>query len=160
MFTSSISGSLQLALVMFDVIQPHTRMFPQLMCFRSRRSNAISLWSKYPHRLPLSPVKMTFRKMSFRPVLHGSSLAQGGKIPLVKWNFSAVRTCQLHAVWREKPWKVIRVCRVVSSWWLSLVPSAQTGERLFEPRRCEETQLFLMCLATNGVIQTKRNVLP
>lgn len=35
--------------------------------FSSRRSNAISLWSKYPHRLPLSPVKMTFREKSFRP---------------------------------------------------------------------------------------------
>lgn len=87
------SNVLQRALVFFDVIQPHTEtvFFPspssQLTCFLSWRRNAISLWSKYPHRLPLSPVKMTFRKMSFRPCYAVPLPQQGGIILLVKWSF-------------------------------------------------------------------------
>lgn len=68
--------------------EPRTgKCFLSWRVFSSRR-NAISLWSRYPHRLLLYPQwKWHFTKCHFARVLHGSSLAQGGIILLVKRSF-------------------------------------------------------------------------
>lgn len=108
-----LSGSLSTP---FDVTQPRTKCFPPCWRVCSLSGNAIPLWSKYPRHLLFYfiPSENDISQNVISPVLHGSSLAKkGGIILLVKWGFSAVRTCRRRL---ERLYKCVSCCQLL--WFL------------------------------------------
>lgn len=115
----------------------------------SLRSNAISLWSKYPHRLALSPVKMTFRKSHFACVTWSPSLMQGGIILLVKWSFRQCGPVSVRVAFGERrferlyKWVVLSGLVVLSSSSSSSCsPNSKKGRELGRYKE-RTTQLLL-----------------
>lgn len=148
-----ISCSPQPALILFDVIQPHTKLFSQLTCFLLQgemqfhfdQNTLVSFL--YPQR------KWHFTNVN-SSMLHGSSYAQKeAEFFLLGETFSAAQICQRHAIWQEKPWKVIQVCRVVSSQWPS---PTRSGKTLWAERRCEKTQLSSRVYGLKSVNMQRR----
>lgn len=85
-----LPSALQLALVSFDVIRPHSQMFSQLTCFSFKEEHNFTLIEipPWPSFIPCEN-DISLNVISF--VLHSAPLAQGGIILPVKWSFGQCR---------------------------------------------------------------------
>lgn len=124
---SFFSTVLQLALASFDVIQPHTKCFLSWRVFCLEEECNFTL-IKIPSSPSFIPSENDISQNVISSELHGSYLAQGGIILLVKWSFRQCGPVRivLHLA-REalKGYTSVSCCQLL---WLFLLSAAQTGK--------------------------------
>lgn len=105
--------------------------------FSSPRGDAISLWSKYPHRLPLSPVTMTFHKMSFCPCCTAPLSHKDAKFHLLSETFQQCGHVSFMLCGKTSLKRLYKHVTLSAAGGCLSFSSAETGERLWEVlRRC------------------------
>lgn len=123
----------------------HPKKKETVFSVASLRRNAISLWSKYPHRLPFIPSENDISQKVISPMLHSPSLARGGIIRLVKWSFRQCGPVSIRTAFGKRSFERLYKCVVLSG--LVVVSSfcSTNSKKGCERGRCKEraTQLIL-----------------
>lgn len=106
--------------------------------FSSPRGDAISLWSKYPHRLPLSPVTMTFHKMSFCLCCTAPLSPKEAKFHLLSETFQQCGHVSFMLFGKRSLKRLYKHVTLSTAGGCFSFSSAETGERSWEVlRRCD-----------------------